>query len=163
VRFANLDGSEESCVKFASAYGLLRSSDQAERLDYWKSEIHNIKMLMSGLQLQVNEDTPGGITWLGSSRKVPVELTSIGAMLVPGSSGKGPKLSLEPKTLRDAMYLQVGLSLTTGGSLQLCQLCNKWFERGTTGARRSIAVFCSQKCKNRFHYVERTKRSSTRA
>jgi hypothetical protein len=114
--------------------------------------------LISGLQLQAHEDRPGGITLLGSSRKAPVELTSVAAIIVPGSSGKRPKLSLEPKTLLDAMYLQLGLFLSTDGSLQSCKQCGKWFERGTTKARRSIAVFCSEKCKNRFHYVERTKR-----
>src|SRR6516164_9114002 len=56
VRFANLDGSEKKCVEFAKAYGLLKSRDQAERLDEWKSEIENLKILASGLQLQVNED-----------------------------------------------------------------------------------------------------------
>jgi hypothetical protein len=160
MRFANLDGSEESCVKFANAYGLLRtqSRDQAERFADWKKEIDKINRLVLLLQLQVNEDMPGGITQLGSSRKAPVRLTSIDAILVPGSSGQRPKLSLEPATLLDAMYLQLGLSLTADRSLQSCKQCGKWFERGTTKARRSIAVFCSEKCKNRFHYVERTKR-----
>jgi hypothetical protein len=160
VRFANLDGKEESCVKFASAYGPLRtqSRDQTERFDDWKKEIDRINGLVSGLQLQVHEDAPGGITLLGSTRKAPVRLTSIGAILVPGSAGKRPKLSLEPATLLDAMYLQLGLFLTTEGSLQSCKQCGKWFERGTTKARRSIALFCSEKCKNRFHFVERTKR-----
>jgi hypothetical protein len=157
VRFANLDGSEESCVKFASAYGLLRSREKAERLDEWKREIRDIKLMISGLQLQVIEDTPGGITLLGSSRKVSVRLTPIDAVLVPGSSDMRPKLSLEPATLRDALYLQLGKSLTEG-SLQPCKNCGEWFELGTTKARRSIAIFCSEKCKNHFHYVKRTKR-----
>ena len=158
--FVNLDGSEKSCVKFARAYGLLRtqSRNQAERLDDWKKEIERMRGLISALQLRAHEDRPGGITLLGSSRKAPVELTSVAAIIVPGSSGKRPKLSLEPKTLLDAMYLQLGLFLSTDGSLQSCKQCGKWFERGTTKARRSIAVFCSEKCKNRFHYVERTKR-----
>jgi hypothetical protein len=160
VRFANLDGSEESCVKFAKAYGLLKaqSSDQAERLDFWKREIHKMKVLESALQLQVNEDAPGGITIFGTTRKAPISLTSVRAILVPGSPGERPKLSFRPETLLDAMHLQLGLFLSTEGSLQSCKQCGKWFERGTTKARRSIAVFCSEKCKNRFHYVVRTKR-----
>lgn len=167
VRFANLDGSEKSCLKFANAYGLLRSPFKespylAEQLDDWKKEIRDINGLVLGLQLQVNEDTPGGITLLGSSHKAPVRLISIGAVLVPGSFGERPKLSFRPETLLDAMHLQLGLFLTTDGSLQSCKQCGKWFERGTTKARRSIAIFCSEKCKNRSHY-ERTKRQSTRA
>jgi hypothetical protein len=160
VRFANLDGSETSCVKFANAYGLLetRSRNQTERLDFWKKEIRKIRDLISALQLQLNEGTPGGITLLGSSRKASVELTSIKAILVPGFSGEGPKLSLEPATLLHAMYLQLGMFLTADGSLRGCKQCREWFERGTTKARRSIAVFCSEKCKNRFHYVEGKKR-----
>jgi hypothetical protein len=160
VRFANLDGSEESCVRFANAYGLLKtqSPNKAEPLDDWKRQIRDIKVLMSGLQLQVDDDAPGGITLLGTRRKARVELISIGVILVPGSPGKRPKLSLEPATLLDAMHLELGLRLTTEGSLQSCKQCGRWFERGTTKARRSIAVFCSVKCKNRFHYVEGKKR-----
>jgi hypothetical protein len=162
MRFANLDGSEESCVKFASNYGLLRfafreSPDKEERLEDWKREIRDINLLMSGLQLQVNEDAQGGITVLGSSRKASIGLTSINVVLVPSSSGKRPQLFLEPATLRDAMYLQLGLSLTTEGSLQSCKQCQKWFERGTTKARRSIAIYCSEECKNRYNYVKRAK------
>jgi predicted nucleic acid-binding Zn ribbon protein len=162
VRFANLDRSEESCLKFASLYGLLRSQsrDEAEPLEDWYKEIRNMKALVPLLQLQANENAPGGITMLGSPHKAPITLTSINAVLVPGSRGKRPKLSLEPATLREAMYLQLGLRLTTVGSLQSCKLCGKWFERGTTKARRSIAVFCSEKCKNHFSYVRRRERLS---
>jgi hypothetical protein len=160
VRFANLDRSEESCLKFAGNYGLLTTqfADEVERFDSWKKEIRKLNALMSALQLQVNEDAPGGITQLGSSRKAPVGLTSTDVILVPGYSGERPKLSFQPATLLNAMYLQLGLFLTTEGSLQSCQQCGEWFQRGTTKARRSIAVFCSVKCKNRFHYVARTKR-----
>lgn len=165
VRFANLDRSEEACLKFARLYGLLRSQsrDEAEPLDNWDKEIRKMKGLVSLLQLQVNEDMPGGITaLLGSSRKAPVTLTSINVILEPGSSGRRPKLSLEPKTLLDAMYLQLGKVLTTEGSLQSCKNCGNWFERGTANARRSDAVFCSEKCKNHSNW-ERKKRRSTRA
>jgi hypothetical protein len=165
VRFANLDRSEESCVKFATYYGLLRaqSRDEAEPLDDWDKEICKMRGLVSLLQLQVKEDAPGGITLLGSSRKAPVALTTIDVILEPGSPGKRPKLSLKPATLRDAMYLQLGKSLATEGSLQSCRQCGKWFERGTTEARRSIAIFCSEKCKNRFHYVKGQSDRSTPA
>jgi hypothetical protein len=160
VRFANLDGSEEKCIEFASAYGLLRrdSHDHAERLDFWKSEIHNMKMLESALQLQVKEGAPGGIVYLGTSRKALISLTSVSVILVPGYRGERPKLSFRPETLLDAMHLQLGLFLTTEGSLQSCKECGQWFERGAMKARRSIAVFCSEKCKNHFHYVKRKTR-----
>jgi hypothetical protein len=38
-----------------------------------------------------------------------------------------------------------------------CDQCGKSFTRGQGGDRRSIAKFCSEKCKNRFHYVRRCK------
>jgi len=166
VRFANLDDrSEEACLKFARMYGLLRSQsrNEAEPIEVWNKEIRDMRALMSLLQLQVNEGAPGGITLLGSSRKASVTLTSIEVVLEPGSAGERTKLTLKPATLRDAMYLQLGESLTTEGSLQSCRQCGNWFERGTTEARRSIAQFCSEKCKNRFHYLEKKRRSSTLA
>jgi hypothetical protein len=160
VQFANLDGSEQQCLKFANRYGLLKtqSRDGVEQFDFWKKEIRKLDRLMSALKLQVKEDTPDGITLLGSSRKAPVALTSINLILVPGYSGERPKLFLQPATLLEAMYLLLGEFLTTRGSLQSCQACNNWFECGRTGARRSIAKFCSVECKNHYHYVERTKR-----
>jgi hypothetical protein len=161
VRFANLDGSEESIVNFARVYGLLRlrSRDEAEPLDGWKKEIRNMKLLMSLLQLQADGDAPGGITLLGSARKAPVTLTSIDVILEPGSPGERPKLCLKPKTLLEAMHLQLGRVLTTEGSLQSCRNCGDWFERGTIKGRRSIAIFCSAKCKNHSSYEKRKKRS----
>jgi hypothetical protein len=39
-----------------------------------------------------------------------------------------------------------------------CKQCGIPFERGSNGTgehRRTIAIFCSEKCKNRFHYLKR--------
>jgi hypothetical protein len=160
ARFAELDSSEKSCVDFANAWGLLttESPSQAEPLDFWRKEIRKIKGLMN--VLEAKEKPPGGL--LRRSRD-QVSLPSITVRLVPGeldvdgNIGR-PKLLLGPKDLLEAMYLQLGKFVAGDGSLRSCRQCGEWFECGGTESRRSIAIFCSEKCKNRFHYLERTKR-----
>lgn len=162
VRFAELDGSEQSCLDFAAAHGPLTEerSGEAETLDGWKREIRKMKGAMRTLGAQ--DDVKGGIL-RNNRRNVIAPLPSISVTLVPGdvdADGKTgrPKLLLGPKTLLDAMYLQLGKFVAGDGTLRACKQCGGWFECGATESRRSIALFCSEKCKNRFHYLERAKR-----
>ena len=69
-----------------------------------------------------------------------------------------PALVLQPQNLLDAMYLQLAKFVAGDGVLRTCKQCGEWFECGATESRRSIALFCSERCKNRFHYLERAKR-----
>jgi hypothetical protein len=163
IRFSELDGTEKSCLDFAAAYGALTEElpNKAETLSGWKREIQKMKSMMR--VLGVNDATPGGMMRTKSSRPVVAPLPSISVTLVPGpvqadgSFGR-PKMLLGPKNLVEAMYLQLGKFVAGDGILRTCKQCSSWFEAGATEGRRSIAVFCSEKCKNRFHYLERAKR-----
>jgi hypothetical protein len=165
ARFAKLDGSVDSCLDFAKAWGLLKTEAQVgavERLDDWQREIKKLQSLMS--TLEATSERPGGIVRTANSRRVRMSMTSIDVSLLsgppdgPGAAPGRPTLVLRPKNLVDAMYLQLAKFVASDGSLQVCKQCGEWFERGATESRRSIAIFCSEKCKNRFHYLERAKR-----
>jgi hypothetical protein len=158
LRFVRLDGSEEACLKFAHAYGLLttQSPKEAEPLKDWQKEIRNVKGLMD--MLQADHDTPGGILRINRARPVGVEipLRDINATLVQGERdiegniGR-PKLLLKPKSLRDAMFLQLGKFVAGDGLLRICPQCGNPFE-GATKSRRSHAIYCSRACKDRASY-----------
>jgi hypothetical protein len=169
VRFAKLDGSAESCLGFVKYFGLLKtpaSVGASEPLDDWQREIKKLRSLMSTLDATAEPDHRGGIVRTVNSRRMRMSMTSIDVSLISSpmddwgraiSQGR-PALLLVPKNLLDAMRLQLAKFVAGDGSLQVCKQCGEWFERGASKMRRSIAIFCSEPCKNRFHYLERAKR-----
>jgi hypothetical protein len=144
LRFAALDESEEACLDFARRGGLLRTESQtaAESLDDWRQEIRG----MRGMIAAMSDESRHGQT---------IKITSLDVFLRMGAADKRSVPLILPGNLISAMYLQLASS---DGSIGVCKHCGEWLERGATESRRSIAIFCSEKCKNRFHYLERAKR-----
>ena len=63
---------------------------------------------------------------------------------------------LQPPNLLSAIYLQLATAVAGGNSIRACAECNKWFHTGIGDkVRRSVAIFCSEECKNRHHYKQR--------
>jgi hypothetical protein len=170
LAFANLDRDAEACLTFAREFGLLTTpaSDGAvERLDFWQREIRKMKGLIS--ILGAGDDTPGGVIRTANSRMVKFEATKIGVVLEsrpkldrrgraipdPHNPNNRPVLVLQPQNLREGMLLQLAQRVATEGSIYICKQCAKAFEAGVGESRRSIAVFCSERCKNRYHYLRR--------
>lgn len=155
ARFADLDGSEEACLEFARRWGLLRSTTatQAESLEDWQQQIRDMGMAIAFLADGEKPKKP--------ERADAWELTDLKVLLVPQITADDSKrfaMHLQPRNLYEAMRLQLARSVSGGGSVRACRQCGSWFETGASDSRRSIAVFCSEKCKNRFHYLERSKR-----
>jgi hypothetical protein len=150
--FSELDGSEDGCLQFARRWGLLRieSPTGKEMMEDWRESI-------KAMQLSIN-------LLSGNEPKRPVrdawKVTDLDVLLVPKIPANGSSFSmvLQPRNLFEAMRLQLASGVSGGGSLRACKQCGNWFETGATQSRRSIAIFCSEKCKNRFHYLERAKR-----
>ena len=154
IRFSKLDGSDESCLKFAQCWGSLWSEEAADEfLDDWRSAIRDMQMKIAFLEDGEKPKKPKSAdAW---------KLTSLDVLLVPQASvedGKRFTMHLQPRNLLEAMLLQLAKSVSGGGSIRRCKQCDDWFEAGASESRRSIAVFCSEKCKNRFHYLERSRR-----
>ena len=157
LTFASLDGSPASCLGFARAWGLLTTPARvgaAEPIETWRREINLMKRYVGVV----------GMVRTANSARVRLMLTSLNAGLISGPpNAKGeldikPALIMQPPTLLSAMLVQLAQSRASGASLQTCEQCGKWFERGGPrghNARRSISMFCSEVCKNRHHYDER--------
>jgi hypothetical protein len=148
LAFAELDGSPEACLNFARTWGLLRQSaklDSFERLEEWKRGINEMRdWLNVAAYVEI-----GGIR--ARMTQVDVELVSSG----PGA--KRPMfMRLRPRTLFDAMIVQLAQSQAAGASLHTCSQCGRWFEVGASG-KRTVAKFCSIPCRNRFHYEQRAR------
>jgi hypothetical protein len=148
VRFAALDGSPERCVAFANHFGLLTtpaSFGAQEPLDIWQREIKKMKSLIS--MTDVVRST--------NSRRIRMKMATLNVGLQSGLPDTKPALVLWPQTLLDAMIVQFAQSKASGRTIRACQQCGNWFEQGFD-AKRSVAKFCSDRCRNRYHYEIKT-------
>ena len=83
--------------------------------------------------------------------------SSVDAWVVWDRTAKEFKWKIRPKTLLDALWLQLGQWLTLGIQIRACQQCGQWFEAGRGTGRRANAKFCSDEHKIFFHSLERSR------
>jgi hypothetical protein len=148
VTFAGLNGSSEGCVDFATHFGLLTTPARfgaAEPLDIWQREIRRMKSLISMTD----------VVRAANSRRIRMKMATLNVGLQSGLPGRRPALVLWPQTLLDAMIVQFAQSKASGRTIRVCQQCGNWFEQGLD-AKRSVAKFCSDRCRNRYHYELKT-------
>jgi hypothetical protein len=145
--FAELDGSPEKCIQFAQSWGLLgiphAHAGAEERLSDWRSAIAHMKDAINGLRRAFDQKHP--IVSAFGAAIVPVK-----AKLIADKHGL-PRWAFQPETLVDAMRLQAAQAIVSGRAVHVCEQCGSWFESGAN-AKRSIARFCSDKCRAKFHY-----------
>jgi hypothetical protein len=147
LKFAELDGSGEACMDFAGKYGLLTTPAKigaAERVEGWQPEIRKMKGLISMV---------GTVGTHTHSYRMIMRVTEVTVALLSGEPGGDvkPTLVLQPKNLLDAMKVQLASAAAGGVSLHTCAQCGRWFPVGDK-AKRSVARFCSDRCRLRFHY-----------
>ena len=163
AEFAQLDGSKESCLKFAESYGLInvdltyvdltnpnpikvRSIDIRESLTSWRAMIERIKDIIWRCQLS-RTNPAEAYRQFGKKDK---EVGHVEIYL----SMKGPisplVLDVRPTSLIGAIELQAVRSILIGRNSIQCIECSRWFEVGG-GARRSLSKFCSPRCKDTYH------------
>src|SRR5262249_33224748 len=133
-------------------WGLLRTYAERgaqEPLSLWQREIKLMKATVRALRRAIDEDA---IPSRGALITAELEV-----LLVPGKPDGWPVLSFRPRILRDAMRIQLAQSIAGGNAISVCPICGVWFQRGGRGgdAKRSIARFCSDKCRNTFHNKQR--------
>jgi hypothetical protein len=83
--------------------------------------------------------------------------SSIDAQVIWDPATKGPKWELRPKTLLDALWLQLGQALTAGAQIRQCEHCGDWFEAGRGTGRRLDAKFCSDEHRTAFNSLKRSR------
>jgi hypothetical protein len=92
----------------------------------------------------------GGINFMGMTVKLDLDLEA-----------KAPRFQFYPRSLLDALWLQLGHGLANGVSIRQCGYCHELFEAGSGTRRRADAKFCSDRHKVFFHSGKRgaTKRA----
>jgi hypothetical protein len=151
--FAKLDGSPEACLQFASRWGLLGDQGPVptteEEVDHWQHQIKEVRALIRSLQAGLTGQNFAN----AFAARVRTRITSLDVLLSfePGSR---PAMVLQPRTLTEAIKLQLTQSAASNNTILTCQQCNEWFEVGGD-AKRSVAKFCSDRCRFRFNYERR--------
>jgi hypothetical protein len=83
--------------------------------------------------------------------------SSIDAQVIWDPATRGPKWELRPKTLLDALWLQLGQALTAGVQIRQCEHCGDWFEVGRGTGRRLDAKFCSDEHRTTYNSLKRSR------
>lgn len=134
----------KACLRFAHQYGLPDTYAQdgaTMTLRRWRMLAELISQSIDGLRRAQEENA---LPFHGAS------ITEMQVLLLPGTDGR-PTLTLQSRTLGDAMRLQLGQSVAGGQTIQACENsgCPNLFVAGGgrgTGARRLHAKFCSGEC-----------------
>jgi hypothetical protein len=152
--FSRLDRTPEACLDFCRRWGFLRNKlagkGAEEEVDEWIHSISHVRNWIAVLNAGLDQGgrKPKGV-WLRQ------QVASVDVLLETHPLGR-QLLQLRPKTLMDAMLLQMAQAFASGAAIAACQQCGQWFEVGGEG-KRSVAKFCSDKCRNRFNYEQRAK------
>jgi hypothetical protein len=152
--FARLDGTPEQLLEFVHKVGFLEASPEkgkCESVQVWRSAIkdlnNKIKSTAAGNAI--------GQKFAAEGFRTRRPVTSVEVVLATALGGRH-SLVFAPRTLMQAMLLQFAQSVTSGASIAACQQCGTWFEVGGEG-KRTVARFCSDRCRNRFNYERRAK------
>ena len=90
--------------------------------------------------------------WIGAPK--PLKLAE--GRLV--SDKHGYRIEYRPRTLLEAMRIQLAINLIDGTGLAYCAYCHEPFEAGGTSGKRADARFCCKEHRIRFNSLKRTKR-----
>ena len=148
VDFAHLDGSDDSCIEFASRFGYLGtfsggiSEDRGESVLLWRDDIDNMRRNVEAWQANPAAFVP--------VREIVMAV--LDASLVP-LDGRAV-LRIRPRSLMGAMQLQFAQAVSTGLDIRNCDHCGKLFEIGGGGRTRK-ARFCSDRCRTDYHVARR--------
>ena len=152
-QFAKLDGSPEGCLEFAKHFGFLETvpgQGDEELIADWRHSIAYVRGWVELLAGRLVPDPQGQLRTAVFAGRAPI--TKVDVLIsvdAPGSQ----RMVLRPPTLLSAMLLQLAQS----SAIATCRQCGMWFEVGADG-KRSIAKFCSDRCRNRFNYERRAKK-----
>jgi hypothetical protein len=156
AEFAALDGTKESCLKFAHKYGLLfvakppkriYDSNPLEGLTQWRESIRTIRDTIN--RCEIGRSRPAeALRQFGNKDKLL--LGGLDAYLSMKSPKSPPSLDVRCRFLLAAIQLQAVLSILGGRKSVQCIECSQWFSIGA-GARRSQSKFCSTRCKDSYH------------
>jgi hypothetical protein len=146
MEFAELNGSQEAILGFASRYGLLDDAG-FDGIDDWRC---NIKYMREAVDAWHQARTSGAYRGVVELFGQQLRATSH-VHLIEFFGVELPALRIVPESLISALWLQFAQAVTSKLSLQRCAVCTTWFAFGTGTGRRRSKQFCSDRCRKAAH------------
>lgn len=155
AEFADLDGSEQSCLQFAHKYGTLIADPRKPILDpgllelltQWRGQVQNIRNIIDFCK--IGRARPAEALRRFGKRDISL-YGGLNASLSIVSPKAPPTLNIRCEFFLAALELQAIQSILSGRDVVKCFECSNPFEIGV-GARRSQSKFCSTRCKDNYH------------
>jgi hypothetical protein len=152
--FANTVTTPEGVLDFVRRFGPLTW----DGWDETKGDAVNLVIHNADHMRQVLRCSAGQKRWW--DLPVPHQISvasSLDAVVVWDPAMKAPKWELRPKTLLDALWLQLGQWMIGGAQIRQCEHCSDWFEVGRGTGRRLDAKFCSDEHRIAFNSLKRSR------
>jgi hypothetical protein len=149
--FANIATTPAGVLKFVQQFGPLTS-------DGWDpNKGDDVHLVISNAKHmgQIFQNMSGN-----AKPRNPFQATqssSLEAQVIWDPATMISKWELRPRTLLDALWLQLGQALTCGGRISQCQHCGNWFEAGRKTGRRLDAKFCCDEHRTAFNSLKRSR------
>jgi hypothetical protein len=153
--FANIATTPQGVLDFVQRFGPLTEGGWDPKI----GEDVNLVISNADHMRQLLRYSSGNQKGLGLplSRHQATRSSSIDAQVIWDSATKSPKWELRPRTLLDALWLQLGQALTAGAQIRQCEHCGDWFEAGRGTGRRLDAKFCCDEHRTAFNSLKRSR------
>jgi hypothetical protein len=153
--FANIATSPQGVLDFVERFGPLTYDGGDPKIgDDVNLVISNANHMQQLLRYS-SGDQKG--PYLPLDRHQATRSSLIRAQVIWDPAAKAPKWILCPATLLDALWLQLGQALTSGGRISQCQHCGSWFEAGRKTGRRLDSKFCCDEHRTAFNSLKRSR------
>ena len=153
--FANIATTPAGVLEFVQRFGPLtaagRDANHGEDVRLVISNALGLRQLLR--YFSGNEKRPH----LATSRFQATQPISLDAQVIWDPVSMVPRWELRPKYLLDALWLQLGQALTSGGRISQCQHCGSWFEAGRKTGRRLDSKFCCDEHRTAFNSLKRSR------
>ena len=140
----NIDDTPAAIKGFADKYGPLTVYSDDNSIKAWRRHIGAVRDFIG---LWMHSVPKGAKATHGLTHWFNESATSYQTRLeIRWYYGK-PSLHLVPLTLIAAIWLQIGMAITSGTGLRACKWCRQPFMFGSGTSRRKSGHFCSDKCR----------------
>jgi hypothetical protein len=143
-KFAGVESAEE-LLRFITQFGPLTNAGMAEGPgDVVPHLLDQAEQMRARLKPGVATDIPltNLKAWVSKDRRTGQ------VMVITG-----------PATLLDALWLQLGYTLSGGAKITKCRHCDEYFPVGMDTDRRLDATFCTEEHRKRFFSLKRSERT----
>ena len=156
LEFAHTPTSHQGVLTFANAHGLLGSAGKVERVDDWYWRIRKMRRAIQAWEEAKKNGSVKRVALLTNRHGGTRAFGGAGRMIqcdfglkIEPSAGAA-KICIRPRSLSEALWVQLALAVDGSHNFHSCCECGAWFRLAAGGAR-SDKRHCSNACRMRMY------------